>query len=329
MRRREFLSVLGCAAAAWPAVARAQKVDPLRRVGVLMSTAETDPLESASVAAFVSALRGLGWVTGRNCEIVVRWANGEADRMAANARELAAFAPDVLLVKGANMPAARQASSTIPIVFVVLGDANAQNYVASFSRPGGNTTGFTSYERALVGKRLALLHELAPRIERVLYIRSKLTGTDTLALFQRLSEDSLIMGLPVQDGPAENEADIARSVESFAYEPGGGLIAAFDAFATVHRTRIVDLAARHRLPAIYPLRAFVESGGLLSYGFDQDEQFRQAASYVARILGGEKPADLPVQAPTRFNLVINLRTAKALDLEVPPMILARADEVIE
>ena len=329
MKRREFITLVGGAAAAWPALARAQRIDRPRRVGVLMSTAETDPLESASVAAFASALSGLGWVTGRNCEIVVRWANGEADRMVANASELVAFAPDVLLVKGANVRAARQATSTIPIVFVVLGDAIAQSYVTSFSRPGGNTTGFTSYERALVGKRLALLHELAPRIERVLYIRSKLTGTDTLALYQRLTEDSLVMGLPVQDGPAENEADIAQSVESFARKPGGGLIAAFDAFNTVHRTRIVDLAARHRLPAIYPLRAFVESGGLLSYGFDQDEQFRQAASYVARILGGEKPADLPVQAPTRFNLVINLRTAKALDLEVPPMILARADEVIE
>jgi putative tryptophan/tyrosine transport system substrate-binding protein len=328
MRRRAFIAALG-SVATWPMVARAQQAERVRRVGVLMSTAETDPLESASVAAFVAALGKLGWTTGQNVEIVYRWAAGDSDRMTANARELVSLAPDVLLVKGANVPAARQATSAIPIVFVVLGDVIAQNYVGSFARPGGNITGFTSYERALVGKRLTLLRETVPHIARVLYIRSKLIGTDTLSLFQSLTEDARALRLPVSDAPAENEAEIEQAVESFAQEPDGGLIVAFDAFATVHRAKIVELAAQHRLPAIYPLPAFPQSGGMLSYGFDQDEQFRQAASYVARILAGEKAGDLPVQAPTTFKLVINLKAAKALGLEIPPILLGRADEVIE
>jgi ABC-type uncharacterized transport system substrate-binding protein len=328
MRRREFIAVLGCAAA-WPFGASAQEPDRPRRVGVLMSTAESDPREVANVAAFAQSLETLGWVAGRNLEIAYRWADGDSERMEANARELVGLAPDVILVKGANVPAARRATSKIPIVFVVLGEATAQDYVVSFARPSGSITGFASFERELVGKRLDLLRQMVPRVARVLYIRSRRTGTDTRALFLRITEDAAAHGLAVTDGPVENEADVERAVEAFVRKPNGGLVIAFDAFNTVHSARIVALAARYRLPAIYPLRLFTESGGLFSYGFDQAEQFRQAASYVDRILRGEKPGDLPVQRPNKFELVINLRAAKALGLTTPSAVLAVADEVIE
>jgi putative tryptophan/tyrosine transport system substrate-binding protein len=329
MRRRDFIVFLGGAAAAWPLAALAQRPDRMRRIGVLMSTAESDPREVANAAAFAQSLEILGWVAGRNLEIAYRWADGDPERMEANAREVVGLAPDVMVVKGANVPAARRATSRIPIVFVVLGEATAQDYVASFARPGGNITGFASFERELVGKRLDLLRQMVPRVANVLYIRSRRTGTDTRALFLRIMEDAAAHGLAVSDAPAENEADIERAVEAFARKPNGGLVIAFDAFNTVHSARIVALAARYRLPAIYPLRLFTESGGLFSYGFDQAEQFRQAASYVDRILRGENPGDLPIQRPNKFELVINLRAAKALGLALPSAVLAVADEVIE
>jgi putative ABC transport system substrate-binding protein len=329
MRRREFVGLVGGALIAWPGISGAQQPTRMRRVGILMSTAESDPQELASVAAFVQALETLGWIAGRNVEIVYRWGDGDAGRMEANAQALVGLSPDVILVKGASVPAARRATAKIPIVFVVLGDAVAQEYVASFARPGGNVTGFASYERELVGKRLGLLREMFPRVARALYIRSRRTGAETRALFLRVVEDAATFGLAVTDGPAEADVDVELAMEAFGREPDGGLIVAFDAFNTVHRAKIVDLAARYRLPAVYPLRLFTESGGLFSYGFDQTEQFRQAASYVDRILKGESAGDLPVQRPIKFELVINLKTAKTLGLTVPPSLLARADEVIE
>ena len=327
MRRRELIAGLGVAAAA-PRLAIAQLVERVRRIGVLMSTAETDPREQATVAGFVGALEQLGWISGRNLEIYYRWGEGDGERMTANARELVGLAPDVILVKGANLPALRALTSTIPIVFVVLSDAVAKNFVASFARPGGNVTGFSSDERALVGKRLQLLRTMSPRISRVLYLHSRSVGTDTNPLHQRISEDARDLGVLVSDGQAQSEAEIASAIESFAREPDGGLVAAFDPFITVHRALILDLAARYRLPAVYP-QQFAESGGLITYGFDQADQFRLAASYVDRILKGASPAELPVQFPTRFKLVVNLKTANALGLTVPPILLAQADEVIE
>lgn len=294
-----------------------------------MNTDESDPNELASVRAFALALEKLGWVQGRNLEMTVRWAAGDPQRMEANARELVRLAPAALLVKGANVPAAQRATAAIPIVFVVLGDANAETYAGSFARPRGNMTGFTSYERALVGKRLTILRQLAPRVTRVLYIRSRATGTDTLPLYEQLIADAATIHVPITDAACENEAGISDAVQPFGRQSGGGLMAAFDAFTTVHRSKIIDLAVRSGLPAIYPLRAFVQSGGLCSYGFDQDEQFREAAAYVARILNGEKPGALPVQAPNKFELLINLKAAKALGLDVPSALLATADEVIE
>ena len=327
MRRRTFIIGLGGAALAAPLVAPAQQPERVRRIGVLMSTTETEPEEKSIVAAFVSTLASAGWMPGRNVTIDYRWGTGDPHRMQEYAGELVALAPEVILAKGASVPSVVQATSTVPIVFVVLSDANAEKFVTSFARPGGNITGFTSYESALVGKRLEFLKEISPRITRVLYIRGG--RPETRALFLRAAEDGSRLGLAVTDCAAENDADIERAVTAFAQEPDGGVSVAFDAFNIVHRRRIVELVARHRLPAIYAVSLFAESGGLFSYGFSQVEQFRQAASYVDRILRGEKPGDLPVQAPTKFKLVINLKTAKALGLTIPPTLLARADEIIE
>ena len=294
-----------------------------------MSTTETDPLETASLTAFTEELATLDWTAGRNVTIDVRWGAADAERMTANARELISLEPDVLLAKGATNRAARQATSTIPIVFVVLPEAAALAYVGDFRKPNSNSTGFTTYERDLVGKRLGLLRDLAPLTKRVLYVRSRQTGVDTQALFDRLTAEARTVGLPVADAPAENSGEIEAALAEFANEPNGGLIIAFDAFTYVHRQELVDLAARNRLPAIYPTSNFGYGGGLCSYGFNQEEQFRQSALYVGRILSGAKPADLPVQTPTKFELVLNLKTAKSLGLTVPSSIVAVADEVIE
>lgn len=294
-----------------------------------MSTAESDPGEKEAVAAFVAALGARGWVEGKNLEIVYRWGAGDARRMDENARAIVALAPDAIFVKGANLPAATAATSTIPLVFALLSDAAAQTYVGNFARPGGNVTGFTSDELALVGKRLELLRELAPGVTRVLYITNEEIGVGAADLVARIAKDATATGVTLVDGLVRTAAEIEPAVEKFAREPGGGILAAFNAFITVHRAEIIALAERFRLPAIYPLPSFTASGGLISYAFDQNEQFQQAGDYVARILGGEKPADLPVQEPLRFRLVINMKTAKALGLAVPPTLLVRSDEVIE
>lgn len=329
MKRRDFIKMVSGSAAAWPLAAHAQAPLPARRVGVLMSTAQSDSREVASINAFVAELETLGWSRGKNLEINVRWGEADPKRMTANATELVALNPDVLIAKGAQVPAARQATTTIPIVFVVLIDSVAQTIVGAFSRPSGNATGFTSYEHELVGKRLGLLRDLSPATKRVLYVRSRQSGVATQSLLDPLVDDARALGLPVVDAPGQAEADIADAVRAFASEPDGGLIAAFDAFTFIHRPQIVELAERYRLPAIYPSRVFSQSGGLCCYGFDQDEQFRQAANYAARIFAGAKPSELPVQAPTKFDLVINRKAARTLGLAIPPTLLATADEVIE
>jgi putative ABC transport system substrate-binding protein len=328
MKRRDFLKVVGGSAAAWPLAGYAQP-RPMRRVGVLMSTAQSDSLEVRSINAFVAELEKLGWKIGKNLELDVRWGEADPKRMTANAAELVAFNPDALLVKGAQVPAARQATTTIPIVFVSLTDSVAQTVVGAFSRPNGNVTGFTSYEHELVGKRLGLLRDLAPRTVRVLYVRSRQSGVATQSLLERLVGHARALGVPVVDGPAQSALDIASVMQAFAGEPDGGMIVAFDAFTWTHGPQIVELAERYRLPSIYASRNFSQIGGLCCYGFDQDEQFRQAANYIARILAGSKPSELPVQAPTKLDLVINRKTATNLGLAIPPTLLATADEVIE
>jgi putative tryptophan/tyrosine transport system substrate-binding protein len=325
MKRRDFIKAVGGSLAAWPVATHAQQ--PMRRVGVLMSTAQSDPREVASIDAFLAELEKRGWSRGKNLEVIVRWGETDSKRMTANAAELVGLNVDVLLAKGAHVPSARQATTTIPIVFVVLIDSAAEAIVGAFSRPIGNLTGFTTYEHELVGKRLGVLRDLSPRINRVLYLRSRQSGVATQSLLDRLVSEARTLGLPVVDGPGQSEGDVERAVQDFAREPDGGVMVAFDAFTLIYRQQIVALAQRHRLPAIYPSRAFSKSGGLCCYGFDQDDQFRQAAGYVARLLEGAKPSDLPVQAPTKFDLSINRTTAKNLGLTIPPMLLATADEI--
>jgi putative ABC transport system substrate-binding protein len=327
--RRQVISALGGITLAWPLSAAAQQPERLKRIGVLMSTDETDPRERSSVAAFVEALGKLGQVVGRNVEIFYRWGNGDPQRMAVNAREIISQAPDVILLKGANLPAAQAMTTTIPIIFAVLSDLGVQQYVKNFAHPGGNITGFASDELALVGKRLGLLREMSPNTVRVLYITGKRVGVQTAELSEQIQKDAAAVGVTLIEGAANSGAEIEAAVQEFVRKPGGGLVVAFNAFTTVNRDIITSLANRYRLPAIYPLRSFTDGGGLFSYGFDQDDQFRQAASYVDRILKGEKPGDLPVQLPTKYLMVINLKTAKAAGLEVPAALIARADEVIE
>ena len=328
MKRRAFIGLVG-GVAAWPLVARAQQAERTKRVGILMSTAETDPLEISSVSAFTAELAKLGWVQGKNLDLNVRWGAADSKRMTANAEELVSRGTDVILAKGATVPSAHRATTSIPIVFVSLPDPIVQPLVGSFSRPVGNITGFTTYEHGLVGKRLSLLRDLSPRISRVLYLRSRQSGVATQSLLERVTEDARPTGLNVTDAPVQNPADIDGAIQAFAASPDGGLLAAFDAFTLIHRQAIVEMTARYRLPAVYPSRNFAGSGGLCSYGFDQSQQFREAASYVSRLLSGAKPSDLPVQTPTKFELFLNLKTAKVLDLAISPSLLAAADEVIE
>ena len=256
MQRRDFLKVVGGSVAAWPVAGRAQQPASMRRVGVLMSTAASDPREVMSVNAFRAELEKRGWSKGKNIEIDVRWGEADSGRMTANAAELVGLKLDVLLAKGAQVPAARQATAKIPIVFVVLIDFVAESIVGAFSRPIGNVTGFTSYEHELVGKRLGVLRDLSPRTDRVLYLRSRESGVATQSLLDRLVSDSKALGLPVVDAPGQSEGDIESAIEAFAREPDGGIMVAFDAFTFVHRSQLVELAERYRLPAIYPSRHF-------------------------------------------------------------------------
>ena len=332
MKRRQFITLLGGAAVAWPVMARAQQPERLRRIGVLPAQAATDSVSQARNAAFLQGLQELGWMIGRNVEIEYRWAPGGVDNVdnsRRNAEDLVALAPDVILATGgSNMGPLLQATRTVPIVFVQVTDPVGAGYVESLARPGGNATGFIPFEFGISGKWLELLKEIAPGIRRVAVLRDAALalGMGQLGAIQSVSPSFGVELRPVGVADAD---EIERGIAAFARDPHGALILTVGPAALRHREMIIGLAARHKLPAVYPYRFFATEGGLVSYGPDTIEPYRRAAGYVDRILKGEKPADLPVQAPTKLQLVINLKTAKALGLTVPPSLLSRADEVIE
>ena len=329
-RRREFITLLGGAAAAWPLGARAQQAERMRRIGVLTAaTPADDPDGQARLAAFLQVLQQLGWTDGRNLRIDYRWGLGDANNIRRYAAELAALAPDVILSVGtASMGPLLQATRTVPIVFVSVTDPVGAGFVDSLARPGGNATGFIQFEYSLSGKWLELLKQIAPGVTRAAVFRDPAitSGIGQFAVIQSVAPS---LGVEVSPISVRDAGEIERTVAAFARSPNGGLIVTSGAGSVLHRELIIALAARYKLPAVYYRRYFVTSGGLISYGFDLVDQYRHAAGYVDRILKGEKPADLPVQAPTRYELVINLKTAKALGLEIPATVLARADEVIE
>ena len=329
MKRREFITLLGGAAAAWPLAARAQQAERVRRIGVLLPAVADDPEWQARVGAFLQALAHLGWTIGRNVRIDIRWATTNAGEIRRHAAELAALAPDVILAGGAT-PAGPllQATSIVPIVFTFGIDPVGAGLVDSLARPGGNATGFMSYEFSIGGKWLGLLKEIAPGLTRVAVLRDA-TQAFAMSLFAATQAVAPSLGVEVIPVNMRDAGEIEQSVETFARSPNGGMIAVGSAAVVRHRELILMLAARLKLPAVYWERFLVAAGGLMSYGPDLVEQFRQAAGYVDRILKGEKPADLPVQAPTKYRLIINLKTAKTLGLTVPDALLARADEVIE
>jgi putative ABC transport system substrate-binding protein len=327
--RRELLAALGGVAAAWPLAARAQQSERVRRVGVLMNLTADDDDASPRVTALAQGLQQLGWTAGRNVRIDYRWGAVDADRSRRYATELLALAPDVILASSSPAVAAlQQATPTVPIVFVNIIDPVGAGFVDSLAQPGGNATGFISYEYGLSAKLLELLREIAPELKRVAVLRDPAiaTGIGQLAVIQAAAPS---FGVEVRPVGVRDADEIERAVTAFARSSNGGLIVTGSPLTALHRKLIIALVARHRLPAVYPFRYYPTSGGLISYGPDTTDPFRRAAGYVDRILKGEKPSDLPVQAPTKYELVINLKTAKALGLEVPPTLLARADEVIE
>jgi putative ABC transport system substrate-binding protein len=329
MRRREFITLLGGAAAAWPLAAWGQQPSGMRRIGVLVSSAEDDLDMQARVAGFRQGLEKLGWSEDRNARIDARFAAGNPDQFQALAKELAALQPDVIFAHSTPIVTAlQQESRTIPIVFVSVSDPIGAGFVASLARPGGNLTGLLQYEEGIAGKWLAMLKEIAPRLARAALVANpKTTAYDYFLRTAKTAAASLTIELV--PNPVETTADIERAIASVARAPNGGMFLPPDTTTILHRDLIIALAARHRLPAVYPFRVFVAAGGLMSYGTEQVDMFRQAASYVDRILRGAKPADLPVQAPTKFETAVNLKTAKALGLTVPPGLLVAADEVIE
>jgi putative ABC transport system substrate-binding protein len=330
MRRREFITLLGGAAAtSWPLLARAQQADRVRRIGILLPAAADDVQFQTRIGAFQQGLALLGWTIGRNVRIDTRWAGTDAAEIRRHVAELVALAPDVILANGASTLAPLlQATRTVPTVFPVVVDPVGAGLVDSLARPGGNVTGFMGFEYSLAGKWLELLKQIVPSVSRVAVLRDSTQGggTSQFAVIQAAAPSLQVEVNPVN---MRDPGEIERAVAAFARAPNGGLIVTGGGAATLHRDLIITLAARHKLPTVYSERFFAAAGGLISYGPDQIDQYRLAAGYVDRILKGEKPADLPVQAPTRYETVINLKTAKTLGLEIPPTLLARADEVIE
>jgi putative ABC transport system substrate-binding protein len=329
MKRRAFITLLGGAAAAWPLAARAQQSERMRRIGVLMNLAADDPESPIRLAAFELGLQELGWTDGRNVRIDTRWGAGDVELFRRHAAELVALPSEVIL--GTGSPAVRalqQATHSVPIVFTQVPDPVSDGFVESLARPGGNSTGFTTFEYGLSAKWLELLKEIAPRVTRAAVLRDLTiaSGSGQLGAIQAVAPSLKMELSPVGLRDAD---EIERAVTAFARGSNGGLIVTGSTAAVFHRDLIIMLAVRHRLPAVYPTRFYAASGDLISYGPDFVDQFRRAAGYVDRILKGEKPADLPVQAPTKYELAINLKTARALGLTVPPTLLARADEVIE
>ena len=329
MRRREFLTLVG-AAVAWPIAVRAQQSDRMRRISVLMGFAESDREGQAFVAAFREGLQKLGWVEGRNIRIDYRWTALDKELMQRFTKELVALQPDLILTQSTPATAVLlQQTRTIPVVFGLLADPVGSGFVASFPRPGGNVTGFVTMQPTMAGKWLELLKEIAPRAARVAMLFNPATAPYAEYWLSPFKTAAASFAVQAIVAPVHNTSELESVVAAQAHEPNGGLIVMPDTFMNEHRSEITSLAARYRLPVVYPYRAFAESGGLLSYGDDLSDNFRRAASYVDRILKGEKPGELPVQAPVKFELVINLKAAKALGLDVPAHLQQRADEVIE
>ena len=329
MRRRDFITVIAGSAAVWPLVARAQQPERMRRVGVLMSLPADDPQGQARLTAFLQGLQELGWSVGRNVIVDIRWSTGNSADTRKNAMELVALAPDVILANSSIAVASlQQVTGTVPIVFAGVADPVGAGYVDSLARPGGNTSGFTIFEYSISGKWLELLREIAPGVTQVAVLRdpSMAAGPAQFAAVQAVAPS---LGVELRPVDVRDGNEIERAITTFAQNPNSGLIVTGSPLASSHRDLIIMLAARHRLPAVYFAQYWAAAGGLISYGSDFVDQFRRAAGYVDRILKGEKPADMPVQAPTKYELVINLKTAKALGLTVPQSLLARADEVIE
>jgi putative ABC transport system substrate-binding protein len=328
MRRREFITLLGGAAVAWPLAARAQQGGGMRRIGVLMHSRPDDPEAQARVLAFLQGLGEAGWAVGRNLRIDYRWSVGTFGRLSRDAAELVALNPEVILAGvGGTTTSLLQATRTVPIVFAQAIDPVGNGYAESLARPGGNATGFIQFEYSLAGKWLELLKEIAPRTARVAVLREPgPAGIGQWVTIQTVAQSLGVELKPIELGTAQ---EIERAISAFARSANGGVIAVVSGASMLHRELLITLAARHRLPTVFPYRIFVTEGGLITYGADIAGQYRRAAGYVDRILKGEKPGDLPVQAPTKYDLVINLKTTKALGLEIPTTMLARADEVIE
>jgi len=330
MRRREFIALLGAVAAARPVVAHAQPADQIRVIGVLMGSRDTDPVSQARLTAFRNALQELGWTEGRNARFEVRWSAGDIDRVRSYAAELVKLAPDVILCYGTSAIAAlKPATHSIPIVFVIVNDPVAQGYVPSIEHPGGNITGFSFIDYSMIGKALGLLKELAPAVTRIGFMFNPDDYPYYELYLRSFQQQRAALSLDVTAMRVHTEAEIESAITPFAAVPGGGLIAVPSTFNTVHRQAIIEQAMQRRLPAVLPFREAVVEGGLMCYGPDQTDIFRRSASYVDRILKGANPGDLPVQAPIKFEFVINLKTAKTIGLTVSPNLLAIADEVIQ
>jgi putative ABC transport system substrate-binding protein len=329
MQRREFVKLIGGAAAAWPLTARAQQHERMRRIGVLMPLVADDPISQNRNAAFLQALQQLGWTVGRNLQIDYRWSGGDDADTRKYAAELVALAPEVIVATGsATVGPLLQVTRAVPIVFTIVPDPVGAGFVNSLARSGGNATGFTSFEYGMGAKWLELLKEIAPSTTRAAILRDPAI-TSGIGQWGAIQTAAPSLGVEVRPVNVRDAPEIERAVADFARTSNGGLVVTGSALSNVHRKLIIMLAVRHKLPAVYFERFFVIDGGLISYGPDFLDQYRRAAGYVDRILKGERPADLPVQAPTKYELVINLKTARILGLTVPPMLLARADEVIE
>ena len=329
MRRREFITLIGGAATAWPLAVRAQQGERVRRIGVLMNAAADDPESTVRLTAFAQGLQETGWTVGRNLRLDTRWGAGDAENYRRYAAELVALAPDVLLASNTStVRAFVRATRILPIVFASSVDPVGGGLVASLARPGGHVTGFAAFDFGMSGKWLELLKQISPGVTRVAVLRDP-TATGGVGQFGAIQAVAPSLGVELSPVDVHDAGEIERSINAFARGPNGGLIVVSGALAGVHRKQIIALAGQHRLPAVYPFRLFAAEGGLISYGTDIVDRYRRAAGYVDRILKGEKPADLPVQNPTKFELVINLKAARALGMEVPATLLARADEVIE